>query len=521
MKMDNKDKGKMLSVSLEFLGATDGIVTGSANLVTITRGDTIRKILVDFGCFQGEHEYMNEERFINPDEVDCVILTHAHLDHCGGVPLLFVSDGEMIPFTGKIYGSRETLDQASHILRNAAKLNEERIRGYKSVYEHTKASLAKDKEKATREEAKPKDIAAIDSAVSCIEEEEKSVGYTMEDVDEAIRHFYPIDFCRGRKEIVEQTLFEGIYARFIPTSHINGSTMVEIVATYGSEQYTIVFTGDIGKESTILYRQMKFHPNTSANAIVMESLHGTDEPIETLSESISLLKKIIRRAVKKQKTVIIPTFALDRSAGLIKILNDFMDQGMYLQCFFDSSLAETELRCYINSYLGETSAWFNYDQGYPFKLERFKIITNYQDHMLAAKYTGPNIFITASGMGFGGRVIDYFEHHIQSEDSIFVFPGFLTEGCPSRILLEANQGDMVEINGRRYIKHCETIQLHGFSSHGYFGDKLKILLNYPNAKTVFLNHGDDAGIYQLRGTLPMYTRANIIVPEFGDHFVLL
>ena len=394
------EKGK-LDVQIEFLGATDGIVTGSANLVTITRGSTVRKILVDYGWFQGEHEFMNDMRAINPDDIDCVLLTHAHLDHCGGVPMLYRVIGDCIPYTGKVYGSRETLNQAVHILRDSARLNEHGTKGLRYGFEKAKNSLMKERERAEREDAKPKDIAALDSAVCVIEDEEQGAYYTVDDVEEAIKHFVPVDCTRGEGAIQEITLYEGIDAKFIPTSHINGSTMIELKAYYGEQQYTIVFTGDIGNENTLLYKKMRIHTNFNANCIVMESLHHEVNPPETLTESTIILRKIIRKAVRKQKTVIIPVFALDRSAGLIKILNDFMDQGMFLQCFIDSPLAMKELACYVESYKDGESAWFNYQQGYPFKLERFKVIDNYPEHMLAAKYRGPNIFITSSCMGFG------------------------------------------------------------------------------------------------------------------------
>ena len=514
------EKGK-LNVSIEFLGATNGVVTGSANLVTITRGDTVRKVLVDYGWFQGDDDYMNEDRVIDPDEVDCVLLTHAHLDHCGGIPLLFKPIDDNIPFTGKIYGSRETLDQATHILRDSAKVNENRLKGYKGCFEKAKHTLMKDRDKAEREDAKPKEIAAFESAVSSIEEEEQSIFYSIDDVDEAIRHFYPIDFTKGAGAIQEITLFEGIDAKFIPTSHINGSTMIELKAYYGNESYTIVFTGDIGNENTILYKKMRFPTNYNADCIVLESLHGVDKPVESLQESTMILKKILKQAARKQKSVIISAFSLDRSAGLIKILNDFMDQGLFLQCFIDSPLTEKELTCYINSYKDGTSAWFNYNQGFPFKTERFHTITTYQEHLLAAKYKGPNVFITSSCMGFGGRVLDYFEQHIQSEDSIFIFPGFLPQECPSKTLLEAEQGEIIELNGRRYKKHCKTIQLHGFSSHGYYPDKLKILDTYPNAGTIFLNHGDNDSLFALNDFLAEQLEAEIIIPEYEDCYKLL
>jgi len=514
--------GRNLKVFVHFLGANNGVVTGSATVVTIVRNNVTKNILVDYGSFQGEHEHINQERFIVGDDIDCVLLTHAHLDHCGGIPALFRPLGEVIPYTGKVYGSRETLNQTVHILRDSAKIYENKLKGLKNEMDRTKETLQKTKERRTREKARPAEIASIDSAVEVIEDEE-DILYSIEDVEEAIKHFVPVDVkVFGNEDI---TLFEGIDAKFIPSPHINGACMIELTAHLGDERFTIVFTGDIGKSDTLLYRKMRFPVNNDANCMIMESLHGDGPEIETLDESILKLKKILKKAQKKQKSVIIPLFAMDRSAGFIKLFNQFMDQGMYLQCFIDSPLAMKELNCYINSY-EEGSAWFKYLDGFPFKLDRFQVIEDYSQHMLAVKFRGPNVFITSSCMGYGGRVGEYFEQHIQDEDAIFIFPGFLPNECPSKELLEAEKGSIVEINDRRYIKHCETIQLHGFSSHGYIDEKIKVLQSYPNVKTIFLNHGDEASINgtyeEIKNFSLQYENKirEIVVPKFDDIFEL-
>ena len=280
--------------------------------------------------------------------------------------------------------------------------------------------------------------------------------------------------------------------------------MIEVKASLGDESYTVVFTGDIGKAETLLYKKMNYPVNLNANAIVMESLHGEAPEIEDLETSIFKLYRLLKRAEKKRKMVIIPTFAMDRSAGIIKVLNDFMDGGLYLKNYIDSPLAISELLEYISSYQTFESAWFDYSSTYPFKVDRFKIINNYQDHMHYIKKEGFNVFITASCMGYGGRVLDYFEHCVQDDDCIFIFPGYLPFDSPSRKLLEANKGTIVELNGKRYVKHCETYQLHGFSSHGYIEDKVKILNTYPNATKVFLNHGDELSIIGTQDELEGY-----------------
>lgn len=518
-----KTDGGEVRISMSFLGANNGIVTGSGTLVKVTRGEDVRNILVDYGYFQGEDEELNYERTLQGDDIDCILLTHAHLDHCGAIPMLFKPVDDTIPYSGKIYASQETCAQAVHILMDAAYINEKETHIFSNEISKVKKEISKKQMKAVKEGSKPQNIASLDSCMGAIEEQEQRCLYTTLDADAAIKSFVPIKVHAKIEDNDFISLFEGIEARFIPNSHINGATMIELVVRYGDKHFTIVFSGDIGNSKSLLYRNIQYPVDEEyGDVLVLESLHGILEPLETLDESTRILWKTLRKAIKKKKTVIIPVFALDRSAGFISLLNRMMDNGMWLNCYIDSPLAEKELMSYIGSYNDGDSAWFNYKvEKYPFRLDRFKIIENYASHMIATKYHGANIFLTSSCMGYGGRVLDYFEQHIQDDDSIFIFPGFLPDNCPSKILHDAPHGSMVELNGRRYIKHCETIWLHGFSSHGYFEDKLNVVDRYPNLQTIFLNHGETESIEALQKKLKRFYDAEIIIPQMGDEFQIV
>ena len=164
----NTKGGRDFGVTLKFLGANNGIVTGSATLVTIRQGNVIRSILVDYGSFQGIDEEYNDCREIDPSQIDAVVLTHPHLDHCGGLPKLFVDEGIIYEFKGKIYGSYESLREAIHILRDSAKVNDIKSHGTKGTLRRAKKSLKLQREKAIREDCSSKDIAQIDSDYSQI-----------------------------------------------------------------------------------------------------------------------------------------------------------------------------------------------------------------------------------------------------------------------------------------------------------------------------------------------------------------
>lgn len=499
-----------LEVKVEFLGAVAGVVTGSGTILTIRRGNVIKKILIDFGMFQGEYEYLNEERIIYPEEIDFVLLTHAHLDHCGGLPILFKSVTECDPYNGMIYGSKETLEQAKHIIMDAAKLNYRRLQSKINELNGIKNTVKKESNRLMRKEPVKKDLESLDSLNDDLEEIAAGILYLPEDAEEAIRHFEPVELN------VDIPICEGIDVKFVPNSHINGSTMIEVYVSYGAERYGIAFTGDIGKRKTPLYREIFYGKEPRIDALVLESLHGTQVPQETYMDSIQTIKKILKKCMKEQKNLYIPVFALDRSAILLMVMNMLMDAGLRFNCFFDSPLGEKELVCYMSAYNSQGSQWFDYEKKTPFATERISFVSDYAEHMCLVKQEGPNVVLTSSCMGYGGRVLDYFEHHIQDEDAVFIFPGYLPDECPSKILCNANVGEIVEINGKRYIKHCETCQLHGFSSHGYLEDKLEIIERYCNAKTIFLNHGEKEAIYEMQEELSAKLDTTIIVPDFCE-----
>ena len=508
-----------LEVYAHFLGANDGVVTGSATIVKIVRNGVTRNILVDYGLFQGEHEELNDNRYISGDDIDAVLLTHAHLDHCGGIPLLVQSRNGNIPFTGKIYASPETIKQATMILVDTAKINERKKGDNSEKLRREENRLIRKKEKAIRENCKSQEIEALDSAISSIEDTANEVGYTMEEVEEVFSRFVPVKVTTNQND--EVSIFEGIDAKFEPMNHINGACKITLIAHLGDEKFEIVFTGDIGKRDSILYRNIPATPNYEVGAIVMESLHGDDYEIETVNESIAKLRSVIRDATRKQKVVIIPTFSMDRSAMILRVLNDFLDQGMHFKLVFDTPLGFRMLNSYIDDYNND-SAWFKYAKGFPFRLDRVSVILDYQSHMIASKASGPAVFITSSGMGNGGRVLDYFEHHIQDDKAVFVFPGFLCENTPARRLVEASKGELLEIQGNRYKKNCETVWLHGFSSHGYIRDKIDVMTQYPNASQVYLVHGDDVSIEGTFANIRAYNEAfehverNIVIPTYDE-----
>ena len=513
-----------LEVSLQFMGANSGVVTGSATIVSIKRNDVVRNILVDRGCFQGKDESKNYDRNIDASKIHAFLITHAHLDHGGDAARFYKIIAGKTPYKGKIYGSVETLNQLIPLLTDAAKQYELKYRRLNRSLSKTNSSIQKWKEKAEREDANPQEIASYDSAMDTINEQLEKIPFTMEDVEETIKHFERVEIEEGGTEI---SLFEGIDIKFIPSPHINGSTMVEISASLGDQNYTILFTGDIGRNDSLLYKNLSYKGNPLVKSIVLESLHGTEESTVSVESSVKELYQLFEKIHRNGQIGFLVSFAMDRSAMMVKLMNDFKrERNPDFKYCIDSPLTERELILYQQSYLNG-SVWFKREKNRnPFNSDDIKFINGGPQHVLAAMMYEPDIVLTASGWGYGGRVLDYFRNFVQDPRAVFIFPEFMEEGCPSRILVDAKKGELIELNGERLIKQCETHHLSGFSSHGYLPEKLQILGACSNLDTVFLNHGDEVSLNQLYDELSNMTKPDgtklyeVIIPEYGDCYKL-
>ena len=174
----------------------------------------------------------------------------------------------------------------------------------------------------------------------------------------------------------------------------------------------------------------------------------------------------------------------------------------------------TQLAIYQSTYNNGNSKWFRNLGSNPFDTSTFKVIgSNRESKESALHGVGPRVIVTASANGYGGRIVNYFANCIQRDDYVFVFCGWIVPDSPSYNLHEAKRGKIVELSdGSRYIKRCETIRLHGFSSHGYFEEMISHLNTYPSCTTLILNHARETDKKKVEECILNFFDGNILSP---------
>lgn len=486
--MTKSESGKKPSVKLMFLGGVGDDVTGSSTLVSIEIEGKNRYGLIDVGGYQGASN-RNAYFPVDATKIEFVVITHAHYDHIGLLPKLY-KDG----FKGKVYITEQAKAQGKLILQDAANINvrnSEYTRCGGTKLKAEKRRYEKEKKKAVT----CRDVKNYDVAISQLDDIIASVLYSLEDVS-GLTPLYEV--IKPNKLF---TIFDGkVFGRFIPTTHQNGAIQFELYYKENTERLGVLFTGDIGPDHSLLYESKEGDVNNEIDYGIIESLHGAEWPEETLEDSIGILEKLINKSIKKGKTIILSGFSLDRDAMLVYLINRMFAKGARFKAYFDAPLALSELICYQNFYKQEyekrmisydtDDLWFKDLGKDPFSLERFEVITKIPEHTQLLNSSEPKVIITSSANGNGGRVVDFFDKLIQDSNTVFVFCGWIYPESPSSILLNTEPGQIVDFGYSRYKKNCETIQLHGFSSHGYWSEVLVKFFMYPAMREVILNHGE-------------------------------
>lgn len=428
----------MAPSTLSFLGAA-GTVTGSRFLLTLGS----RRILVDAGMFQGERQWrrLNWADFpVDPAEIDDVVLTHAHLDHCGYLPAL-VRNG----FTGAIWATGCTVDLAEIVLRDAGFLQErdaEHAQRFGYSKHHPPLPL-----------------------------------YTVADVERTLPLFRRVDYD------TEVDLGGGTTCRWTRAGHILGSASVRVA----TDTTAILFSGDIGRSDHPVLRSRDTPPG--APFVVVESTYGDREhpdpalPHEDFAEAI-------RDTVARGGKVLIPAFAVDRTEVVLKTIGDMRQSGRIptVPIFVNSPMALAALRLYRSpGCRGELREDLDADDflGLPNVTET----PDAEDSRDLNELEGPAIIISASGMATGGRVLHHLEHLLPDPRNTILLTGYQAAGTRGRSLEEGVRE--LKLHGRYIPVRARVVRDAEFSVHADSSDVMEWLGGLdPAPETVFIVHGE-------------------------------
>jgi len=435
-------------MQLTFLGATHE-VTGSCFYLTACG----KKIVIDCGMEQGPNYFENQEIPVAAGEVDYVLLTHAHIDHSGMLPLLCKNG-----FSGEIHSTDATADLCSVMLRDSAHIQE-----FEAEWRNRKA------QRAGREPYVP--IYTMDDAVAAI--------------GLFVPHFYDQKFA----------LCEGVEVRFTDVGHLLGSASIEIWVTEGDVTKKVVFSGDIGNLHQPIIRDPQYIAD--ADYVVMESTYG-DRSHGPRPDYISELSQIMQRTFDRGGNVVIPSFAVGRTQEMLYFLRQIKEErlvtGHDFSVYVDSPLAveatnifrENGAECYDDETRALIQKGIN-----PISFAGLKVSVSAEESKAINFDASSKVILSASGMCDAGRIKHHLKHNLWRRESTILFVGYQAVGSLGRQILEG--AETVKLFGEAIEVKAEIARLAGVSGHA---DK-EGLLNWighfsPKPQRVFVVHGDDA-----------------------------
>ncbi len=435
-------------MKLSFFGA-DHCVTGSCHCLEVNG----KKILVDCGLQQGRDEIDNTVLPFNPADIDYVLITHAHIDHSGRVPML-IKNG----FHGRILTTRLTADLLDIMLQDSG-----------HIQEADAEYLNRKNRRAGRPEVEPI--------------------YTVADAMR-VREF--MDTCEYGQEI---QLCEGVTVDFIDAGHLLGSASIRMRLCEGGEEKTIVFSGDIGNiDQPIICNPKTF---SEADYVVMESTYGDRNHTEVWSYTDELAE-IIDETLSKGGNVIIPSFAVGRTQELLYFIREIKDKGLVksvpnFPVYVDSPLAKraTTIFCGdLHGYLDEEALELVKDGTHMFNFPGLNLTETVEESKMLNLDNVPKVIISASGMCDAGRIRHHLKHNLWRPESSVVFVGFQSPGTLGRHLLEG--ADSVKMFGEQVAVKAKIVNFQGLSSHADHDHLLAWAESFKANKPqkIFVVHGD-------------------------------
>ena len=431
-----------------FLGATHE-VTGSCFYLEAGQ----HKVLVDCGMEQGPDAFENQEIPVSASEIEAVLLTHAHIDHSGKLPLLYQRG-----FRGQIFTTDATRDLCEIMLRDSA-----HIQMFEAEWKNRKGK------RAGKEAVLPL--------------------YDMDDANGAIGCLVGVPY---EKEVIVN---ENMRIRFVDAGHLLGSSSIEIWLREGEIEKKIVFSGDIGNMNQPLIKDPQYLEE--ADYVVMESTYG-DRSHGPLPDYVEQLAKIIQRTFDRGGNVVIPSFAVGRTQEMLYFIRKIKEDGLVrghdgFQVFVDSPLAIEATTIF------QKHMWDDYDEEAmelvrkginPIGFEGLKTSVTSDESRNINFDPSPKVIISASGMCEAGRIKHHLKHNLWRPESTILFVGYQAVGTLGRTILEG--APLVKLFGEEIEVHAEIYRLEGISGHADREGLLKWLGKITGKpQKVFVVHGEN------------------------------
>ncbi|MDD3656830.1 MAG: MBL fold metallo-hydrolase [Atribacterota bacterium] len=469
-------------VKINFLGAAR-VVTGSNFMLEIGE----RKILVDCGMFQGSRQLnrLNFQPFpYQPEDIDFLILSHAHIDHSGRIPSLIKAG-----FKGKIYCTKATHDLCSIMLPDSGYIQE-----METEWDNRKRS------RADQPLRKPL--------------------YTAEEATDSLKYFSPVLY--NQKITIDDTFT----FRFQDAGHILGSSIVELWINEEGNNLKIVFSGDLGRKNKPIIRDPAIIEE--ADYLILDSTYGNRIHPSLDNEAAKLIPIMIETS-KRGGNVVIPSFAIQRAQDIIYELNKYYDQIIAVKddsfldipVYIDSPLTISATEIFIRNpdcFDAETLALIKKGHN-PLDFHNLHFTRTTQESKELNASPESKLIISASGMCTAGRIKHHLKHNLWRKESSIVFVGYQAEGTLGRRIQDGTK--KVRIFGEEISVNAEIHVLEGFSGHADQEEIIQWLRNFKKRpKKVFLIHGEQDSLDTISDLIQRELKMDTIIPQIGDDFLI-
>ncbi len=457
---------------LRFLGAAH-TVTGSCFLLETQD----HKIMIDCGLFQGGKRIraMNREEFhFVPAEIDCVLLTHAHVDHCGLIPRL-CREG----FKGSVYATKATAELAAIMLPDSAHIQE--------------SDAEQQNRKGQRGGYAP--VQPI---------------YTLDDAAAALQHFSPVPYEESFQAA------DNVRVVFHDAGHIMGSAIIEVFVTEDGETTKIVFSGDLGQPDQPIIKDPSIL--TGADYLLVESTYG--DRLHEVYDKESALAEIINDTMDRGGNLIIPSFAVGRTQTMIYYFYKLWKAGRIdeVPIILDSPLAIAATRIFLQNTqdFDEDMLSIIAEHGRIPQMPQLRISETAAESRALNSSEGSAIILSASGMADAGRILHHLKHNLWRPESTVLFVGYQAEGSLGRRLLDGIR--RVRVLGEEIAVEAQIQMLDGFSAHADANQIIDWLGNIrsPAPSKLFVVHGEGLAQDGLKAKIEQELGWDIYVPYRGD-----